>query len=55
MRSGLRQRDDQAMEFNTSALERAVGRLEEAMEAYQKDTSQSLIGDGLVQRFEFTY
>jgi nucleotidyltransferase substrate binding protein (TIGR01987 family) len=25
------------------------------MEAYQKDTSQSLIRDGLVQRFEFTY
>jgi nucleotidyltransferase substrate binding protein (TIGR01987 family) len=43
------------MVFNTSALERAIGRLEEAMEAYQKDTSQSLIRDGLVQRFEFTY
>jgi nucleotidyltransferase substrate binding protein (TIGR01987 family) len=43
------------MELDTSALERAVGRLEEAMKAYQTDTSQSLIRDGLVHRFEFTY
>jgi nucleotidyltransferase substrate binding protein (TIGR01987 family) len=43
------------MELDTSALERAIGRLEEAVTAYQTDTSQSLIRDGLVQRFEFTY
>lgn len=43
------------MELDTSALERAIGRLEEAVQAYQTDTSQSLIRDGLVQRFEFTY
>jgi nucleotidyltransferase substrate binding protein (TIGR01987 family) len=49
------QRDDQAMEIDISALERAIGRLEEAMEAYQRDTSQTIIRDGLVQRFEFTY
>src|SRR5476649_2168573 len=53
--AGLRQCDHQAMELDTSALERAIGRLEEAVTAYQTDTSNSLIRDGLVQRFEFTY
>jgi nucleotidyltransferase substrate binding protein (TIGR01987 family) len=48
-------RDDQAMEIDISGLERAITRLEEAVAAYQQDTSQSLIRDGLVQRFEFTY
>jgi nucleotidyltransferase substrate binding protein (TIGR01987 family) len=48
-------RDDQAMEFDISALERVIVRLEEAVDAYRRDTSQSLIRDGLVQRFEFTY
>jgi nucleotidyltransferase substrate binding protein (TIGR01987 family) len=43
------------MEINISPLERAIGRLEEAVLVYQQDTSQSLIRDGLVQRFEFTY
>jgi nucleotidyltransferase substrate binding protein (TIGR01987 family) len=43
------------MELDISALERAIARLEEAMEAYRKDTTQTLIRDGLVQRFEFTY
>jgi nucleotidyltransferase substrate binding protein (TIGR01987 family) len=43
------------MELDISALERAIARLEEAVAAYQRDTSQSLIRDGLVQRFEFTY
>jgi nucleotidyltransferase substrate binding protein (TIGR01987 family) len=43
------------MELDISALERAISRLEEAVQAYQQDTSQSLIRDGLVQRFEFTY
>jgi nucleotidyltransferase substrate binding protein (TIGR01987 family) len=43
------------MELDISALERAIARLEEAVEAYRKDTTQSLIRDGLVQRFEFTY
>jgi|SRR5476651_1186771 nucleotidyltransferase substrate binding protein (TIGR01987 family) len=43
------------MELDTSALERAIRRLEEAVTAYQTDTTQSLIRDGLVQRFEFTY
>jgi nucleotidyltransferase substrate binding protein (TIGR01987 family) len=48
-------RDDQAMELDISGLERAITHLEEAVAAYQQDISQSLIRDGLVQRFEFTY
>jgi nucleotidyltransferase substrate binding protein (TIGR01987 family) len=43
------------MEIDISALERIITRLEEAVAAYQQDTAQSLIRDGLVQRFEFTY
>ena len=33
----------------------AIHRLEEGLDAYAGDTSQTLIRDGLVQRFEFTY
>jgi hypothetical protein len=29
--------------------------LDEGWEAYQRDTTQTLIRDGLIQRFEFTY
>jgi nucleotidyltransferase substrate binding protein (TIGR01987 family) len=43
------------MDLDISALERAIARLEEALAIYQRDPSQSLIRDGLVQRFEFTY
>ncbi len=43
------------MDLDISPLERAIARLEEAVETYHKDTSQLLIRDGLVQRFEFTY
>jgi nucleotidyltransferase substrate binding protein (TIGR01987 family) len=43
------------MALDISALERAILRLEEAVRAYNLDTTQSLIRDGLVQRFEFTY
>ncbi|MGD0104336.1 MAG: HI0074 family nucleotidyltransferase substrate-binding subunit [Rhodopila sp.] len=43
------------MDIDIAPLERAIARLEEAVEVYQQDTSQSLIRDGLVQRFEFTY
>jgi nucleotidyltransferase substrate binding protein (TIGR01987 family) len=42
-------------DIDIGPLERAIARLEEALAAYQNDTSQSLIRDGLVQRFEFTY
>ena len=43
------------MELDISPLERAIGRLEEALAIYRRDTTQLLIRDGLVQRFEFTY
>ena len=43
------------MEIDITPLERAIDRLREAVEIYQQDTAQSLIRDGLVQRFEFTY
>jgi len=43
------------MDIDIAPLERAIARLEEAVEIYQQDTAQSLIRDGLVQRFEFTY
>jgi nucleotidyltransferase substrate binding protein (TIGR01987 family) len=43
------------MDLDIPALERAIARLEEAVAAYQSDISQSLVRDGLVQHFEFTY
>jgi nucleotidyltransferase substrate binding protein (TIGR01987 family) len=43
------------MKLDISALERAIARLEEAVATYGQDTTQSLIRDGLVQRFEFAY
>lgn len=36
-------------------FENAILRLEEGFTAYQADTSQMLVRDGLIQRFEFTY
>ena len=36
-------------------FEKAILRLEEGLLAYQADTLQTLIRDGLIQRFEFTY
>ena len=36
-------------------FERAIQRLDEGLERYQADTSDTQIRDGLVQRFEFTY
>ena len=36
-------------------LDRAISRLEEGLAAYQANTTQTLIRDGLIQRFEFTY
>lgn len=43
------------MDIDISPLARAIARLEEAVAAYQQDTSQTLIRDGLIQRFQFTY
>ena len=38
-----------------SSLQRALGRLIEGVARYERDTSDTQIRDGLVQRFEFTY
>ncbi len=43
------------MPLDVSPLVRAIARLEEALQVYQSDTTQTLIRDGLIQRFEFTY
>lgn len=43
------------MTLDLSPLVKAIERLEEGLDAYGRDTSQTLIRDGLVQRFEFTY
>jgi len=48
-------RDDLGMTLDISALDRAITGLEEAVAVYQRDPSQTLIRDGLVQRSEFTY
>jgi hypothetical protein len=41
--------------LDVSSLERALFRLEEGWERYQRDISDALIRDGLIQRFKFTY
>jgi nucleotidyltransferase substrate binding protein (TIGR01987 family) len=41
--------------LDISSLERALFRLEEGWERYQRDISDAQIRDGLIQRFEFTY
>ena len=43
------------MPLDVSPLTRAVARLREGVEAYGRDPSHTLIRDGLIQRFEFTY
>ena len=43
------------MEIDISALERSITRLEEGIAAHLGDPLRTLIRDGLVQRFEFTY
>jgi len=40
---------------NLPLLARAIERLDEGWQRYQKDTSDTQIRDGLIQRFEFTY
>jgi len=37
------------------SLEKAVDRLQEGLDRYQRDTTDGQIRDGLIQRFEFTY
>jgi nucleotidyltransferase substrate binding protein (TIGR01987 family) len=43
------------MKINTEPLINAITRLEEGLVAYECDKSRSLIRDGLIHRFEFTY
>lgn len=43
------------MSLDISSLESAITRLKEGLERYQRDTSDTQIRDGLIQRFEFTY
>ena len=41
--------------LNISNFERAIARLEEAIAEYEQDTTRTVVRDGLIQRFEFTY
>lgn len=41
--------------LDLTSLKNAVARLNEGIERYQQDVSDTQIRDGLVQRFEFTY
>ena len=43
------------MQLDFSSFVKAVTRLDEGLERYNRDTSDILIRDGLIQRFEFTY
>ncbi len=43
------------MTLDIAPLANAIGRLEEAVVIYERDKAQTLIRDGLIQRFEFTY
>jgi nucleotidyltransferase substrate binding protein (TIGR01987 family) len=42
-------------DLDFTPLENSVKRLTEGLAEYQRSTSHTLIRDGLVQRFEFTY
>jgi len=41
--------------LDLTPLERAVSRLREGLERYERDITDDQIRDGLIQRFEFTY
>lgn len=43
------------MSLDISSLTNAIARLKEGLAAYEADTGNSLIRDGYIQRFEFTY
>lgn len=43
------------MTLDITPLAKAIARLEEGLNTYQRDKTQTLIRDGLIQRFEFTY
>src|SRR6218665_4226768 len=41
--------------LNITPLQNSISRLEEALEVYRNDPSDTLILNGLIRRFEFTY
>ena len=43
------------MTLDLTPLANAVSRLEEGLAEYERDKTHTLVRDGLVQRFEFTY
>ena len=43
------------MKLDLSPLLKAIARLQEGFDRYEKDRSDTQIRDGLIQRFEFTY
>ena len=43
------------MKLELTPLSNAIQRLQEGLVRYQKDTTDTQIRDGLIQRFEFTY
>jgi len=43
------------MAFELDPLTNALARLQEGLEAYRQDPSNTLVRDGVIQRFEFTY
>ncbi|MBU0783581.1 MAG: nucleotidyltransferase substrate binding protein [Gammaproteobacteria bacterium] len=43
------------MTLDLSSLQNAILRLNEGIQRYDQDTSDTQIRDGLIQRFEFTY
>jgi nucleotidyltransferase substrate binding protein (TIGR01987 family) len=46
---------DSGMALDFTPLGNAVARLDEGLTRYARDTSDTQIRDGLIQRFEFTY
>jgi nucleotidyltransferase substrate binding protein (TIGR01987 family) len=43
------------MPLNLTSFEAAIARLREGLRIYAENPTQSIIRDGLIQRFEFTY
>lgn len=41
--------------FSTASLERALARLQEALEVFHRDTKDTIVRDALVKRFEYVY
>lgn len=41
--------------LDLSSFSRAIARLDEGWSEYRRDTARTIIRDGLIQRFEFTY